>query len=380
MFGRKITVIALILYAVVMGCVMSSSGPSSGTSVAGGIGAGGGETSRVGSLPPPSGLVHIADQRPFCGVSIRLQRVDWVEEYKKTIDDIASDGADTVQLVVDARQENAESTEMYVDMRKTMTVPQLSDIILHAKSRGLRVIVMPQVLLDNPAKDTEWRGTLEPTDWGRWFDNYREMIEHYARICQSTGVDVLVVGSELVSSEADEHLDDWIETIQDVRNIYKGQLTYSSNWDRYWKVPFWKYLDFIGMNSYWTLGQNRDVTVQEIDANWAKIQEKMFKFEDKMHKPVILLEAGWCSLSNAAKDPWDYTQSQLPVDDDLQKKLYEAFFQSWWGKPQLAGFLLWEMHPGDDPDGKGYTPQGKPAEQVMKEWFAKPRWEIEQWQ
>ena len=198
-----------------MGCVMSSPEPSSGSPSTGG-------TAKSAVLPPVTGLVHIANQRPFCGIAMQLQRVDWVEEYKKTIDDIAADGADTVSLVVDARQENAESTDMYVDMRKTMTVPQLSDIITHAKSKGLRVILMPIVLLDNPAKETEWRGTLEPADWHRWFDNYRDMIEHYARIAQSNGVDVLVVGSELVSSEADEHLDDWIETIKDVRADIQG--------------------------------------------------------------------------------------------------------------------------------------------------------------
>src|ERR1700728_3347836 len=135
MFGRKIAIVAILLYAVVMGCVLSSPESTSGSSAAAAAG-------KSATQAPVTGLVHVANQRPFCGVSIRLQRVDWVEEYKKTIDDIAADGADTVQLIVDARQENAESTEMYVDMRKTMTVPQLTDIILHAKSKGLRVIVM----------------------------------------------------------------------------------------------------------------------------------------------------------------------------------------------------------------------------------------------
>ncbi|HEX4054657.1 MAG TPA: hypothetical protein VHX86_10370 [Tepidisphaeraceae bacterium] len=366
MLGRKIVIVAAVLYAAVVGCVMSSSEPSSGSS--------------GGSAPveqPVTGLVRIAGQRPFCGVAVQLQRVDWVEEYKKTIDEIAADGADTVSLVVDARQENGESTIMYVDMRKTMTVPQLTDIIDHAKSKHLRVILMPLVLLDDPLDSSEWRGTLKPRDWHEWFENYRDMIEHYARIAQNTNVDVLVVGSELVTSEED-HLDEWIQTIKDVRSIYKGQLTYSSNWDRYKKVPFWKYLDFIGMNSYWTLGQNRDVTVDQISQRWKEIQDQMFTFVNQVHKPVILLEAGWCSLANAAKDPWDYTQDQLSADNDLQKKLYEAFFQSWWGKPQLAGFMIWEMHPGNDPTGKGYTPQGKPAEDVMRQWFAKPRWEIMQ--
>jgi hypothetical protein len=370
MFGRKIVIVALALYAAVVGCAISMTESSTTTTSAGAPG------KAATTEPPVSGLVHIANQRPFCGMAMQLQRVDWLQEYEKTIDDIAAEGADTVSLVVDARQEDAESTCMYVDMRKTMTVQQLSDIIGHAKSKGLRVILMPIVLLDHPADDSEWRGTLKPRDWHDWFDNYRDMIEHYARIAQDNGVDVLVVGSELVSSESDEHLDEWIQTIRDVRNLYKGQLTYSSNWDRYWKVPFWKYLDFIGMNSYWTLGKNRDAPVDRINDEWRKIQKRMFEFQDQTHKPVILLEAGWCSLANAAKDPWDYTQEQLAADNDLQRKLYEAFFQSWWGKPQLAGMILWEMHPGGDPNGKGYTPQGKPAEQVMRQWFAKPRWDI----
>jgi hypothetical protein len=370
MFGRKIVIVALVLYAAVVGCAISMSESSTTTTSAGG------PEKAATTEAPVSGLVRISNQRPFCGMAIRLQRVDWLQEYKKTIDYIAADGADTVSLVVDARQENGESTCMYVDVRKTMTVQQLSDIIGHAKSKGLRVILMPMVLLDAPADPTEWRGTLKPRDWHDWFDNYRDMIEHYARVAQDNRVDVLVVGSELVSSESDEHLDEWVQTIRDVRNIYKGQLTYSSNWDRYWKTPFWKYLDFIGLNSYWTLGKNRDASVEQINDEWRKIQKRMFEFVNETHKPVILLEAGWCSLANAAKDPWDYTQEQLAADNDLQKKLYEAFFQSWWGKPQLAGMIVWEMHPGGDPTGKGYTPQGKPAEEVMRQWFAKPRWDI----
>jgi hypothetical protein len=364
MFGRKIIPFAIVLYAGVLGCVMWPAEKSAVTLT----------PAEEGPIP---NLVPVTGLSPYCGIALRLQRVDWVDEYEKTIDKIADDGADTVSLVVDARQENGSSTQMYVDMRKTMTVPQLTEIIQHAKLRKLRVILMPIVLLDKPATEKEWRGTLNPKDWHEWFESYRDMIQHYARIAQSNDVDVLVVGSELVSSEKPEHLDEWVQTINSVREIYKGRLTYSSNWDRYWNVPFWKYLDFVGMNSYWTLGNDRDVSVEQIEKNWREIQGKMFAFQQQVHKPVILLEAGWCSLANAAKDPWDYTQEQLSADNDLQKKLYEAFFQSWWGKPQLAGFMIWEMHPGPDDTGKGYTPEAKPAEQVLREWMKKPRWTIE---
>jgi hypothetical protein len=362
MLGKKIMVIAVLLYGAVVGCVMWSSTPAKqqDESSPGGPGI---------SLAPIQGL------RPYRGVAIQLQNVNEVAEYEKTIDIAANDGVDTVSLVVDARQENKESLEIYVDMRKTMTVAQLTEIIGHAKSRGLRVILFPLVLLDAPIKD-EWRGQLEPREgkWDDWFDSYREMITHYARIAQNSHVDLLSVGSELVTTE--KHPDQWIKTIKAVRDIYHGQLTYSSNWDRYQKVPFWNYLDLIGINAYWTLGEDNKVSLDQIKKNWIPIQDEVVSFSQKMHKPVVLMEVGWCSLANAAHDPWDYTQTQLDADPDLQRRMYEAFFQSWWGNPRLAGFILWEMRPGGDSDGKGYDPQGKPAEQVMRQWLRKPAWEL----
>jgi hypothetical protein len=357
--GRKIFLAAAIIYTGVLLCLVWPAGT-------------------VADEPGKNAaqnLVKLDGLRPYCGMAIQLQRVDWTDQYEHLIDQVADDGADTVSLVVDARQENFQSNFMYVDVRKAMTDAQLAQIIGHAKAKHMRVILMPIVLIDDPADDAHWRGTLQPKDWDVWFDNYRDLLCHYATLAQGTGVDLLVVGSELNSSE--EHVDEWVKTIQAVRDIYKGQLTYSSNWDHYTKVKFWKYLDLVGMNSYWTLGEDHTVSVAEINKNWEKIQHDMFKFLGEVHKPVILLEAGWCSLANAAKDPWDYTQTQLDADNDLQKRLYEGFFESWWGKPQLAGFALWGLDPGGDPTGRGYTPQGKPAEDVARHWLAQPRWAID---
>jgi hypothetical protein len=357
MVGRKILFAAAIIYAVSVACAVVP------------------ESAQSAAPDDVTGLVKINGLHPYCGMAMQLQRTDWVDKYKTMIDEIADDGADTVSLVVDAREENFQSNFMYVDFRKTLTDVQLADLIGHAKAKHLRVILMPIVLLDDPNDSAHWRGTLEPKDWHQWFDNYRDLMANYAYIAQNNNVDLLVVGSELVSSE---HLDDeWINTIKSIRQIYKGQLTYSSNWDRYQKVKFWKYLDLVGMNSYWTLGEDRNVSVDEIKNNWQKIQHDMFDFLGTVHKPVILLEAGWCSLANAAKDPWDYTQTQLDADNDLQQKLYEGFFQSWWGQPELAGFALWGLDPGGDPTGRGYTPQGKPAEEVARHWLHQPRWEIQ---
>src|SRR5450432_2263010 len=141
------------------------------------------------------------------------------------------------------------------------------------------------------------------------------MMTQFAWIAQGHGVDVLVVGSELVSAEP--KVDQWTKTINKIRENFKGNLTYSANWDHYTALPFWDQLDLISMNSYYTLGEDKDVSVNEIESRWRDIQGNVLNFQKKVGKPILFLEAGWCSQENAASAPWDYTLD-LATDNDLQ--------------------------------------------------------------
>ena len=354
---------AAATYVAILGCVIF---PTQTTGKApNGIGGGGGPFRSVTTNQPLTGL-------PYKGVAIQIQRVDWIDEYKKCVDEVAGVGADTVLFVVDARQENGQSSRIYLDMRMTPTPAACAELIKYAKDRKLRVILMPIVLLDNP-QGNDWRGTIKPLDWEDWFDSYRQMIKHFSYIAEDNKVDVLVVGSELVSTQ--DKLHQWRRTIEEVRRIYKGQLTYSSNWDDYMRVPFWNLLDLIAMNSYWKLGENKNASVEEIVQNWQTIQREVLTFTAKQGKPLLFSEVGWCSLENAASEPWDYTREDFPADPQLQKRLYEGFFKAWHNNRNLGGFMIWNWKPGDGGEhDKDYTPENKPAERVLREWMAKP-WE-----
>ena len=220
---------------------------------------------------------------------------------------------------------------------------------------------MPIVLLDAP-RNNEWRGTIAPTEWEEWWESYRAMLGHFAWIAQGYGANVLSVGSELVSTEDERFVGEWRRVIREVRQVFHGQLTYSANWDHYRAVKFWDQLDLIGMNSYYKLGSDRNVQVPEIVNRWKEIQKDLLGFQQQVGKPLLFLEVGWCSLTNAAHEPWDYTKMTEQIDLDLQKRLYEGYFQAWYDKPQLGGFMIWEWTPGDGgPKDRGYTPEGKPA-------------------
>jgi len=366
MLARATLITALLAYLLVLGCVYAESRSAPAHSQTDS------HSPTYASNAPLTGL-------PFCGAGMQIQRVDWMDNYKKSMDEIASIGADTVLLVVDMRMENGTSSKVYLDMRMTPDPEKLGSLIDHAKSRKLRVILMPILLLDNP-KGTEWRGTIKPDSWEDWWQSYRDaMAGHFAWIAQSHHVDVLVAGSELVSTE--QKKDEWTRTIRMIRDVYKGKLTYSANWDHYRDIPFWNQLDLFSTNCYYKLGDNRDVKLEEINKRWADIQNDLLNFSKKIKKPFLFSEVGWCSLANAASEPWDYTQETVPIDNDLQKRLYQSFFQTWWGKSNFAGFMIWEWAPGDGGKGtedekRGYTPENKPAEKVLREYFAKPRWEV----
>jgi hypothetical protein len=322
------------------------------------------QESKAESPTSPASAPTDRPRRPLRAIAVSIHEPRKLEAYEKCIDEIAAVGADAVQIVVTNRQEQGSSTWIAVDVRYAPSREQLLRLLAYAKSKKLRTILQPLIILQSP-RGNEWRGTVKPDSWEEWFISYREMMTYYADIAAEARVDVLIVGTELVASEC--LAAEWTKTIAAVRARYKGLLTYSANWDHYDRNPFWEQLDLIAMNSYWKLGDDRDVTVEETVRRWRVIQKDLFPFLKAKGKPLMLTEVGYASLANAAHEPWDYTRVELKADWDLQRRLYEGFFQAWHGEPLLAGFSMWEWHP---------YPKGKPAERVLREWLGKGGWEV----
>jgi hypothetical protein len=367
-----VVLLAAGVYLAVAGCVVLTS-----------------ETQYASKPPPEADDAQpvLANQKveglPYRGFAMQVQRIDNLMDYGKCVDQIAAIGADTVEFVVDSKQENGKSTQIFLDMRGEPTPEKLGELIDYAHSRRLRVILMPLVLLEAPINN-EWRGSMHPEVWESWWDSYREMLHHYATVSEKHHVDVFVIGSELVTTET--MTEQWTRTIRQVRRDYKGAITYSANWDHYTTPQFWDQLDLMGINSYYDLGYNvkgthlqkNQATVAQISQRWSELKNSILGFSRKIHKPVLMLEVGWCSIGNAVTEPWDYTQTTEPLDLDVQRRLYEAYFESWYGQKGFAGFMLWAWTPNaSGAKDRGYTPEGKPAEEVVRRWFAKGPWTVE---
>ena len=111
----------------------------------------------------------------------------------------------------------------------------------------------------------------------------------------------------------------------------------------------------------------------------ARFRKTCSPFQQKIHKPLHV--AGSRLVQPGATRPTSRGITRkldaMPLDLDLQRKLYEGFFRSWYGVTGFGGFMIWEWTAQRRrPEDRGYTPKGKPAEEVLREWLAKPRWKV----
>lgn len=306
----------------------------------------------------------------YRGVAIQVnQSQSAVEKYVPMLKEIADLGADTVLLCPAAYMEHARAQAIFIDAVKTPTPEDFKTILLEARKLNLKVILMPIVLLRYP-RGSEWRGVIEPPEWADWWRDYRDFIAYFARIAREGQAEGMTVGSELVSTE--KYTSEWVRVIEVARAEFPGgKLGYSANWDHYEPVKVWDKLDFVGMTSYYTLADSRNAGVDEIVRRWQPIRRDIEAWQRKVGKPIILTEVGWCSQEGAATAPWNYYQNQhaTPAGLEEQRRLYEAFMKAWADSPALAGVIWWEWSDGGGSSDFSYTPKGKPAEQLLREWF-----------
>ena len=286
--------------------------------------------------------------------------------FRRNLEEIQKLGVDSISLIVPKVQKDVHSTGFYDDPWVTPSNESLRLAIREAHRRGMKVLLMPIVYLE-VLRDGEWRGTIEPADWGAWFDAYESMIGGYALLASEEQVEYFSVGSELCSTERMKGR--WERVIRKVRRIYPGRITYSANWDHLEPVSFGRRLDFLGMNAYYEVGKDSASEPGAMVGRWRVIQKEIRSWRSlNGDKPLVITEVGYPSRTGAGVDPWNYFGEGSP-DPEAQRKCYEAFVAAWNGETMLAGvyFYLWWGEGGlQDRD---YTPRGKPAQRVIESWY-----------
>ncbi len=241
--------------------------------------------------------------------------------------------------------------------------------LLH--KNGIKTMVKPQIWIWKG----EFTGTLKmasEADWKILESSYDNFIITYAEMAQESGSELFCIGTEL-----EQFLlmrpEYWQRLIAKIRKVYSGKLTYAANWDEYPRVPFWQDLDYIGIDAYFPLSEEKTPSVAQLKAGWQKHKKNIKSLHGTCSKPVLFTEFGYRSTDQTAWKPWLVDRHEEPVNLAAQANATQAILEEFWPEDWFAGGYVWKWFidhkkSGGEKDNR-FTPQNKPAEGVLREFY-----------
>lgn len=209
-------------------------------------------------------------------------------------------------------------------------------------------------------------------DWKILEDSYERFILTYAQLAADLKVELFCIGTELEEFIANRPLF-WDKLITQIRSIYPGKLTYAANWDEYKRTPFWASLDFIGVDAYFPLSEEKTPSVDDLKAGWHRWKSELAVLSANYDRPVLFTEYGYRSMDFTAKKPWLVDRNEEQVNLEAQVNAKKALFDEFWSEPWFAGGFLWKWFIHHDRAGgqedNRFTPQNKPAEEIIKAYY-----------
>jgi hypothetical protein len=283
------------------------------------------------------------------------------------------------------------------------TATDIGNAIDYIHSLGMKVLFKP--MLDSG--DGIWRGYVNPTDTNTWFgytaanpyvngstaplaNSYGDYIRQMADIAQQHHAELFSVGCE--TNNMEKYSTNWQELISNVRVHYTGKVTYSANWGAggigpdgfdvggsYSAVSWWNKLDYVGVDAYFPLTTMNDPSEATLQTAWTNQAASLKSWLDGYNSAnsanlkMLFTEVGYSSYRGTNIVPYQgFNKTTSVLDTAEQANCYQALLsvmsqQSWWDG---AFWWNWSTNPTTpDSDGRNFTPQLKPAQQVASQFY-----------
>jgi hypothetical protein len=273
-------------------------------------------------------------------------------------------------------QSNTTSHDIHIDPNRTATTASVKHAITEAHSLGFKVMLKPMVDTLEEEKTqgypTVWRGEIQPSD--EWFASYSNFINFFAEFAEENDVELFSVGCEFKATTREK--EQWERVISGVRERYSGPITYAADWTNYQNIEWWDSVDYVGIDAYFPLSLfKNNPSLEELKNAWNSYADEIETWLSTVNKPVIFTEIGYRSGDGTNMAPSNYW-TDMTVDLQEQRDCYEAAFQTLWNRSWFYGFYWWTwIHDPTKggPNDSSHTPQNKPAQDVVTQWYSKDR-------
>ena len=251
-------------------------------------------------------------------------------------------------------------------------------LIAQAHARGLRVLLVPHLWIDLPG----WRGEIGEKDsagarrvfsddeWTRWFRSYTRFVTEWARVAEEGRAEMFSVGVELKSSSSTRG--EWFAVVDAVRGVYRGPLTYSSNWDEVPNVIFWDRLDVVSLQAFYPLAEHEGATLDELRVGARRRADDLERWAAREGRSVLFAEFGYKAVVDTTLRPWEWPDgmTHVRVSAHDQADGYRALLEAFVGRPWFVGGYVWRYYanPWDSSqeDAWGFSPRDREGEAVLR--------------
>jgi len=297
------------------------------------------------------------------------------EYTERLLDHLASMGVNWISITPFGRIWSLSSTTIQMDFEAPYEANRegVKRMVAQAHARGIRVLVIPHLWVETPG----WRGEIDPGSpegWTAYQASYRAFVLAWARDAAEAGADALSIGVEC-KSWSGRFGEFWRTFIADIRTVFPGLLTYSSNWDEAESVVFWDQLDLIGINAFYPLADHDDASNAEYLAGAERVAVTVSDLADRFAMPILFVEVGYTTRANAAIEPWLWPDdmTNVRIDEHEQSRGLDAMFQAFAPHDWFTGFFVWRYYANLDDVSQerfwGFSPHAKQAEPMLERTF-----------
>lgn len=244
--------------------------------------------------------------------------------------------------------------------------------ISELRRAGIKVMVKPQIWV--------WRGEFtgnimmtSEENWKALENSYTDFILEYADLAQKTNAELFCIGTEL-ELFIKYRPKYWSLLIEKIKSIYQGKLTYAANWDEYRRTPFWDQLDYIGIDAYFPVSDKKTPSLEDCLKGWKKHKTGIKALSTALDKKILFTEYGYRSVDYSGKKPWVSDRKMDQVNLEAQVNTTKALYETFWNEDWFAGGFIWKWFTEHQKVGGEenfmFTPQNKPVENIIKEYYA----------
>ena len=237
---------------------------------------------------------------------------------------------------------------------------------------GIQIMLKPQIWIRKGA----FTGHIKMStvaDWVLFEKQYLSFILRFARLAQQLNIPLFCIGTELKAFVRARPAF-WKGLIEEIRGVYKGKLTYAANWDEYQETFFWDALDFVGIDAYFPLSEERDPSYETLVQAWQPHFKKIQGLALSCDKKVLFTEFGYRSVDYLGAKPWLVDKNKEAVNLRAQSRAIQAIIDTFWSQHWFQGGFIWKwfmyLEGVGGPENNRFTPQNKPAEKTLRSLYS----------